>query len=67
LTGVMAAGLPASMAADYAESPIVPRPEGLALTVIVIAGVTMGLATIVVALKTYVRFPLTPGRSSRLG
>lgn len=72
----MAEGLPANMteqerkamggqlsAAAYAESPIVP--EGLALSVIVIAGITMGLATIVVALRTYVRFPWTPGRSSK--
>jgi hypothetical protein len=44
-------------AAAYAEAPIVP--EGLAMTLIIIAGVTMGLATVVVALRTYVRFPLT--------
>lgn len=71
----MAPGLPPNMTeeerkalgaqlsvAAYAESPIVP--EGLALTVIIIAGVTIGLATIVVALRTFVRFPL-PGRSSK--
>jgi len=50
-------------AAAYAESPI--GPEGLALTLIVIAGVTMGLATTVVALRTYVRFPLTRAASSK--
>lgn len=44
-------------AAAYAEPPIVP--EGLAMTLIIITGITMGLATIVVALRTYVRFPLT--------
>jgi hypothetical protein len=44
-------------AAAYAQPPIVP--EDLALTVIVISGVTIGLATIVVALRMFVRFPLT--------
>jgi hypothetical protein len=40
-------------AAAYAQPPIVP--QDLALTVIIIAAVIMGLATIVVSLRTYVR------------
>lgn len=44
-------------AAAYAEPTIVP--EGLARTLIIILSVTMAIATIVVAFRAYVRFPLT--------
>lgn len=67
----MASALPANMteaerkamgaqlqAAAYAQPTI--APEGLAMTIIVVTSVIMGIATVVVALRTYVRFPWAP-------
>lgn len=66
----MASELPANMteaeknamglqlqAAAYAEPTI--TPEGLAMILIIVTSIIMALATVVVALRTYVRFPLT--------